>query len=123
MYKLLGNKYVWITVAMIVVALISVQLLAKPAGCHLDQKFAQVHEGMAKTKVLELMTDVTVPVYQHDESLMENGQLKVQSDYIWDDGVHNFKIVVSPAGLVQSKCLGESCRVTWIGEMLEKFGW
>ncbi len=123
MFKLLGNKYIWITVAMIAVALISVQLLAKPVGCHLDQKFAQVQEGMAKSKVFELMTDVTVPVYQHDEAFMENNQLKVQSDYIWDDGVHNFKIVVSPAGLVQSKCLGESCRVTWIGEMLEKFGW
>lgn len=123
MCNLLGSKYVWITVAMIALALISVQLLAKPAGCHLDQKYAQVHEGMAKAKVFELMTDVTVPVYQHDEALMENSQLKVQSDYIWDDGVHNFKIVVSPAGLVQSKCLGESCRVTWIGEMLEKLGW
>lgn len=122
-FKLLSSKYVWITVAMIAVTLISVHLLAKPVGCHLDQKFVLVQEGIAKAKVFELMTDVRVPVYQHDESVVENGQLKLQSDYIWDDGVHHFKIVVSPAGLVQSKCLGESNRVTWFGEVLDKIGW
>ena len=122
MRKLITNRYVWITVLLVVLAIGIGNWMSKPEGCRLDRKDALIHVGMTKTQTFELMADVTIAVYQHDESYLEGGRLGVQSEFIWDDGIHNFKIVVNPDGIIQSKCLGESAQQSRVAQMVEKLG-